>query len=311
MKFDQKDKIILESLFSDCRISLKELSRRSNLTHSAVLYRIRGYEKEGVIDKYDGILNFEKFDKPFTAVFVYVDDKRKREFEDFCLQEDGVISLFRCAHKYNYLVSAFLSEKQRRRLFGYLDELGFLYKSMDSKRVYSFVTRIFDDVDVPVVKQNFSGKKLDLDEVDVSLMKILFDGGGREPILELARKMDMSADLILYRFRRLVKNGYFSRFAAQPNPAKFNVKFEIISFEVKEDDFDYREFFENLGKCAFLFDMGKGKYLATLFVRDLRSLEVLFGKIYDGIGEKMKRFDFHIVRSYVFLNRISLDSFFE
>ena len=70
MKLDQKDKIILESLMRNCRVSLKELSRRTNLTHSAVLYRIRKYEKEGLVLKYDGLLNFNKCEGEFVFMFV-------------------------------------------------------------------------------------------------------------------------------------------------------------------------------------------------------------------------------------------------
>ena len=311
MKFDEKDKIILESLFRDCRVSLKELSRRTNLTHSAILYRIRKYEREELILKYDALINFNKFENPMIVFFVSVPEKFKKNFEKYCLGESGIMSVIRHVHKFNYSVTALLDEERLKKLVGYFDKCEFEYEKHEVRKVFSFVSRIFEGVDVPEDKGRVLSKKLKLDEKDVRLMEILFDGGARESMLELARRMKLSADLVLYRFRRLKRAGYFDRFIAQANPEKFGVKLELVSFEVRdEDSLAYDEILEKTRKCPFLYRVGKNRYLAVLMIKSLEELEKTLEKVYDGIGEELVRLDFYPVKNFVFLNRLDLGKVF-
>ena len=59
---DDKDKIIFEYLIQNCRISISKLSKLTKLTKPTVLYRIDKLEKEGMIKKYDAILNYNNND---------------------------------------------------------------------------------------------------------------------------------------------------------------------------------------------------------------------------------------------------------
>ena len=319
MEFNEKDKIILESLFRDCRVSLKELSRRTNLTHSAILYRIRKYEREGLILKYDALINFNKFDVPMVVFFVRVPAKLKGKFEKYCLQEGGVMSLIRHVHKFNYSVTALLGREEERKLVGYFDKLGVEYERLRVERVFSFVPRIFDgegrETQVAGRRSQVAGcgvlsKRLKLDEVDVRLMEILFDGGARESMMELARRMKLSADLIVYRIRRLSRAGYFDKFVAQVNPGKFGVKLEVVSFEVRDGDVDCEGVLERTGKCSFLYRVGKNKYIASLLVKSLEELERTLGVVYDGLDEELVGLEFRPVKDFVFLNRLDLGKVF-
>lgn len=84
MQPDLTDRKILELLQQNAQMTIKEIAGRINLSVTPVHERIRKLEKEGIIDKYVGLLNRRKLGK---ALIVYcnvtLDKQRKESFEDF------------------------------------------------------------------------------------------------------------------------------------------------------------------------------------------------------------------------------------
>lgn len=308
MKFDKKDKIILESLFQDCRITIKELSRRTNLTHPAIIYRIKKFEERGFIDKYDAVINLNKFEILFRIIFVSVPQKFQKSFESYCIKNKALMSVIRHIHKFNYSVSSPLTKKQEEDLIKYFNRHKLKYKNYKIIKVFSLSPRIFEDVDIPEKEIKFTNKKLKLDKKDIQLIEILFDSGGRDSILELARKTKLSADLVLYRFKKLNKAGYFDKYIAQPNLEKFQIKYEIISFEVKNIDAqDCVKALKKTNKCIYLFQSEKNKYLATLVIRDLKELEETLEKIHNELDDDLVSLELFPMKNWLFLNRLDLE----
>ena len=60
MKLDRYDKVILEALQRDGRISNKQLAARVNLSESACLRRMRALEESGLIERYVGMVSQAK-----------------------------------------------------------------------------------------------------------------------------------------------------------------------------------------------------------------------------------------------------------
>lgn len=59
-KLDDIDRKLLEMLQRDSSTSVKEISDELNLTKTPIYERIKRYEREGIIEKYVAILDFEK-----------------------------------------------------------------------------------------------------------------------------------------------------------------------------------------------------------------------------------------------------------
>jgi len=308
MKFDKKDRIILESLFMDCRIPLKELSRRTNLTHPAVLYRIRKYEEDGLILKYDAIIDLNKFETPFRILLVSVPVKFKKNFESYCLKNRAIMSVIRHIHKFNYSITAPLTKKQEAELISYLKKNKLKCRNYKVVKTFPFHPCLFDDVRIPEKAIILSDKKLKLDDADIKIIEELYDGGGRDSVLELARRTRLNADLVLYRFKRLNKSGYFNHFSAQPNQEKFHIKYYILSFKVKDILVeDCLDIFKKTRKCRYIFQSEKNKYVATMVIRDLKELEETLEKIYDGFDKNLVSLEVYPSKNWLFLNRLDLE----
>ena len=67
MKLDKKNMALLTELQSNCRQSLKKLSKKLNMSITTIYDRMKKLEKEGVIKEYRAILDHEKIDNSITT----------------------------------------------------------------------------------------------------------------------------------------------------------------------------------------------------------------------------------------------------
>ncbi|MEM5875321.1 MAG: Lrp/AsnC family transcriptional regulator [Candidatus Aenigmatarchaeota archaeon] len=64
---DDVDKIIINELQKNCKITTKKLARKLNLPISTVFTRIKNLERQGIIKEYKAILDAKKLNKSTTA----------------------------------------------------------------------------------------------------------------------------------------------------------------------------------------------------------------------------------------------------
>ena len=77
---DATDIKIINGLIDNSRISLSDLSAAVHLSVSAVSERIRKLEKEGIIDRYTAVINYDRLGYDVTAYMnVILDDPAYKE----------------------------------------------------------------------------------------------------------------------------------------------------------------------------------------------------------------------------------------
>ena len=69
MKLDETDYKILAALQDDGSLTNKELSRKVHLSPTPVFERVKKLEEEGYIKKYTAVLDVDKLDCGFMAIF--------------------------------------------------------------------------------------------------------------------------------------------------------------------------------------------------------------------------------------------------
>ena len=89
MSIDRYDRMILEALQRDGRISNVHLASQVNLSESATLRRVRALEEEGMIDRYAALLNQNAAGLPGN-VFVQIGLHREVESELSAFEEAGL-----------------------------------------------------------------------------------------------------------------------------------------------------------------------------------------------------------------------------
>lgn len=114
MSLDRYDKLILEELQKDGRISNVQLANAVSLSESACLRRVRSLEESGMIDRYAALINQQKAGLPGN-VFVNIGLQREEErelaaFEEAVKNIPEVMECYLMTGEFDYLLRVVVSD---------------------------------------------------------------------------------------------------------------------------------------------------------------------------------------------------------
>jgi len=114
MALDRYDRLILEALQKDGRISNVHLSDLVNLSESACLRRVRSLEESGLIERYAALLSQRKVGLSGN-VFVHIGLHREEEselaaFEDAVKNIPEVMECYLMTGEFDYLLRVVVSD---------------------------------------------------------------------------------------------------------------------------------------------------------------------------------------------------------
>lgn len=123
MAIDIIDERLIEVLQENARISISELSKRINLSLSAVSDRLKKLENSGLIKQYTTIIDPVMMDKNLSAlVMISIDNPlMATEFTKFTTENPDVLSCTRIAGNYDYVMT--VCTKNQSTLQALLDKL--------------------------------------------------------------------------------------------------------------------------------------------------------------------------------------------
>ena len=114
MSLDRYDKLILEALQNDGRISNVQLAQRVSLSESACLRRVRALEESGMIDRYAALVSQREVGLPGN-VFVHIGLHREEEselaaFEEAVRNIPEVMECYLMTGEFDYLLRVVVSD---------------------------------------------------------------------------------------------------------------------------------------------------------------------------------------------------------
>ena len=114
MALDRYDKLILDALQRDGRISNKQLAQKVSLSESACLRRVRALEDAGLIDRYVALVSQNKAGLPGN-VFVHIGLQREVEgdlaaFEQAVRDIPEVMECYLMSGEFDYLLRVVVSD---------------------------------------------------------------------------------------------------------------------------------------------------------------------------------------------------------
>jgi len=108
MRFDGVDRILLETLQREGRISNADLAERAGLSASACHRRVKALETAGVVEGYVAILNAEAVGRGLTVIVLVTLENQKREtlerFERAVAEVDEVLECYLTTGAEDYLL---------------------------------------------------------------------------------------------------------------------------------------------------------------------------------------------------------------
>ena len=114
MSRDRYDKLILEALQNDGRISNVQLAQRVSLSESACLRRVRALEESGMIGRYAALVSQREVGLPGN-VFVHIGLHREEEselaaFEEAVRNIPEVMECYLMTGEFDYLLRVVVSD---------------------------------------------------------------------------------------------------------------------------------------------------------------------------------------------------------
>jgi Lrp/AsnC family transcriptional regulator, leucine-responsive regulatory protein len=104
---DNTDLNIIKLLQKNARISASDISKKVNLSVSAVADRLRRLESSKTIKQYTTILNPEKSEKELSS-FMLISLKNpnvNKSFTEFVASENDILSCFYIAGEFDYMIN--------------------------------------------------------------------------------------------------------------------------------------------------------------------------------------------------------------
>lgn len=304
---DEKDKIIIAHLMADCRISTTKLAKITNLSQPSIVYRIKNLEKKEYIDRYDVLLDYNKFHPLRLDNFMITVAKQKRKsFENHCISNKNIMNVFNCTHKYNYSVTIYSTKNDINKFENYLKKEKFKYTHFENIKS-SYPTFSIFNIPIKINQPKYTKDIIKLDKNDIKILETLSQGGAKDSILDISIKTNISHDIVLYRYKKLKKAGYLPLFLAQINLKKFHLNYTILLFETINIPLEEcLKKINHIKKTVWFGQINENKYIMTIIFKDYEEYNKILNQIYETFDEKLTKLESHPINNWLFVNRINL-----
>jgi DNA-binding Lrp family transcriptional regulator len=226
-KLDEKDSLIIEALLKDARLSTHELAKMLKTTQPTAHTRLRKLEKEGYLARYDSLINWEAF--PFIKK-IYFCNLTKQE-EIYISKKKECFVLIKVHGYLTHMIWCFFKTKKQMVEFERL--IPKKRKILELKNLYSSGISLSENK-FNLNKPLFEFNRIKLTPSDIKVMRVLSEGGARESLKDISNKTGLNIDQAWYSKKKLIKNGYFSAFVAQPGVKEFNLTMTNLFIKTKK-----------------------------------------------------------------------------
>lgn len=299
MELSEKDKILFEHLFYDARRSTHELARIAGMKQPSALARIKKLEQEGFISRYDSLLNTENL--PLICKMYYA--SFSKEQVDNIIKMPVCFSLQELFGEFTHQVFCLFKDNKQVKNFEKILPKKHIAKLLN--HTYLLSGSIFDIRRKPEIYPE-NKNRIKLDKIDIKLLHKMIISGARKTVVDLANELNTSCAVIKYRKKRLIDNGYFLYFVAQPGEAFKSLK---IAYHVFSLDKNINiKIITNMPRCILAYAGEKSLIVAQLslsFNDYLEHSNNLIRKL-EPHTKSMKTF---FVNKPIILNRLSEELF--
>ena len=212
MELKESDKKLLACLDYMDRSSVSKIAKASRLTRKQVEYKLKKYLKEGIIKKFMTSVDYSKFGYAnFVVLLAKFDKSSNLGWIKEKLNEDkNCISFGEIIGKYDLFINLIFKDdlemdnylnkiiaNEKNPVLDYYVLRPYLIEKYPRKFLWSEIKK---EKKILIQGSNSSPRKLD--KIETEILKIL-EKNGRERIIDVAKKLNISSELALYKIRKL------------------------------------------------------------------------------------------------------------
>ncbi|MDD5191885.1 MAG: Lrp/AsnC family transcriptional regulator [Candidatus Nanoarchaeia archaeon] len=290
IKLDVKDIKILALLSNNARIPLTQLSKKVALSRDAVDYRIKNYEKSGLIQGYRTIINVAEFGYNNYHLFIKLNnpsEEIEKRILSRLIKHDFIRAILKFSGGFDFeiaIIAKDLEELDKRIENITRDCSGFVqdYEILTFSKFYASRTlpKSFSNIieDLEIKKKQYK-----IDKKDIEILKLISENA-LLPLYEIGNKIKLSADAISYRIKKMRESKIINKFIPV-------VDYSLLGYNVFVVLFDINSLNEERGKKLgefFIHDnntiwavktIGKFNVLVYFLVKNIDDLQKSISKL--------------------------------
>lgn len=304
---DNVDYRIIDCLYHDSRMSIKEIAKKCLITRQQAEYRIKKFEDKGFVKKHLTLFNYKAlgFNETVGIKLKVVENSKKNIIEKL-LKIKNYFSLFSCVGNWNISGTfIFRDKKQFEKVF-----YDFLDENQDEIINYEIIFTSFLEFYPMKFLNNFNIKEsyewseyskgdFILSKKDIMLLRKLAENG-RAKLIDISKKIGMGSDLILYKMRKFQKEGLILGVRTMFDFQSLGFEYGIYYVKLKNNTSDVRsgirKFAEkhlNINVCGFIF-LEYDLVLQYLF-RDVYEMKKVICDINEFLGDNVIKSEILII----------------
>jgi len=221
IKIDLKDKKILSLISDNSRVPLTQIAKKVGLSRDSINYRIKNYEKKGLIQGYRTVVDISKFGYNNYHIFIRLNNLDK-EAEKRIISRLSKHAFIRSIIKFNggfdfeiALIAKTIQDFDTEISLILKDCSGFIqsYEILTLTKTYlsKALPLSFYPTEIPAKISSKEKKELKTDEKDIKILKLISEDATL-PLYRIANKVNLSADSIAYRLKNMKDSGLIIKF---------------------------------------------------------------------------------------------------
>lgn len=306
IKLNKKDKEILFYLDMDARSPLSYIAKKTKLSKQVVKYRIERLIKNGVIEKFLLFINGTKLG--YVAYKFYIQfqniieeklDEIIRELEDHPL----IVWVATCEGNYDLAIAPIA--RNNVHAFSILNELLVKYNEyiqdilplnyIDVSHMKKVHMTEFNRDQIGAPFWGNEPEKYELDDYEIQILSILSEEA-RKPIIEIAKEIGCSVDIVNTRLKKLLKEGIIQGSTIIMNRFKTGFEYHKLLLKIrfysdKEETF-FLEFVKSEDNITDIIRMmGSWNYELDIEVKDIYEFHELMLRLRNKFPTNIKSYD--------------------
>lgn len=297
------DKKIILKLDDGVRQSASHIARDLNVSKQLVSYRLNRMEKKDIILKHLTVIDADRLGYSYYNLYLKMQNlsgEKEEEFINFLKSHTSALWIVRTVGNYGFIVALVAKStlefnqyfREIIKAYGEYIEDNDLFIVMDAfKLQYRYLS---DEVQVP--KSHYIGKKevLDLKKDELMILKML-DEDGKMPITNIANKLGVTAPVVSYKIKNLVKLGLIQGFRPLLNPMALGYQWYIISFKLnnysEQEEKELLMYLKENKQVVYLTrGLGAFNLVLDVHVKDVIEMDKLLNDIRNNFNRMIKNY---------------------
>jgi Lrp/AsnC family transcriptional regulator, leucine-responsive regulatory protein len=301
---DNLDKNILVELSRNCRQSTNQIARKLKKSKNTVLYRINRMEKEGIISKYQTIVDFSKTGQTYARFALKLLNNTKSEHAkaiDFLMKEKNVCWLGSVQGK-SHITFVFLyrslpeltifSDKLKETLGKNIENM---HLSTLHRLYYCNNNFVRQTLDRPSIIEYYALSDY-TDKLDKEILRLL-QQNAKISIIEMSKILGCNDKTLLYRIKNLIKKKVIIKFRIEINAKSLGLESYHLFWEFydmnHESSLKFRNYLLEMPNTTYISEAigSLSSFESDMIVKDSQELYTNLDILKERFPDLIKGFD--------------------